>query len=141
MTQEHNPFYCTEFTTASNGSSSSSFDSDAMLNDMRKLLYRMRSTPNKFVTTTRTLDQLRQAAKDRQPKHYANDEPHSLPMTAFGVPIEDYATVKECLDRMASPRTGERLKLVLSEDIPSDCIDHPWIKEQVHEMAERLGYR
>jgi hypothetical protein len=115
------------------------FNSEDMLRKMRELSEKMQAIPNVLVTTKRTLGQLRKVIDAQKQQYFAGAIP-SLHMKVYGTPIEDYETVKDCLDRMMEPRKGERLKLVLSEDIPGDCIDHPWMKEQVRDMAERMGY-
>jgi len=99
---------------------------------MRAVSEKLKAMPNVLVMTKRILVQLRKVIDAQEQQYFAGA------INLYGTPIEDYDTVKDCLDRMMEPRKGERLKLVLSEEIPVDCIDHPWIKEQ--DMAERLGF-
>lgn len=120
--------------------STSSFDFGEMMSKMRELSAKMQSTPNVFVTTPKSLILLLKAVKEQEQKHFAGDVPKEYLRALTGIRVEEYATVRDCLDRMMEPRKGERLKLVLSEDIPVDCLDHPWIKKQVSEMAERMGF-
>lgn len=119
--------------------STSSFNTEEMLSKMRELSEKMQAIPNVLVTTKRTLGQLRKVIDAQEEQYFAGAIP-LLPMNVYGTPIEDYDTVKDCLDRMMEPRKGERLQLVLSEEIPVDCIDHPWMKEQVRDRAERMGF-
>lgn len=116
---------------------STSFDSRGMLDKMRELRAEMAKHPNGFVMTTRTLVRLRDATVEAQESQFALG---AMPGAFMGTPIEDYATVKECMDRMMDQRDGERLQLVMSEDIPVECISHPWMKQQVNAMAERFGF-
>lgn len=125
--------------SGTNNCSTSCFDSEFMLSKMRELSEKMQSIPNILVTTKRTFGQMKQAIESQEQQYFVGAIP-SLPSTVYGMRIEEYETVKECLDRMENQRSGERIKLALSEEIPFDCIDHPWMKKQVREMAERLGY-
>lgn len=111
-----------------------------MISTMRELSAKMQSTPNVFVTTPRSLALLLKAVKEQEQKHFAGEVPAEYMKALGGISVVACATVKDCLDRMMEPRKGERLKLVLSEDIPVDCLDHPWIKKQVQETAERMGF-
>lgn len=115
---------------------STSFDFKGMLDKMRQLRAEMAKHPNGFVMTTHTLVKLREATKETQESQFSAG---AMPGTFAGVPIEDYATVKECMDRMMNQREGERLQLVMTEDVPVECIDHPWMKKSINEMAQRYG--
>jgi hypothetical protein len=126
-------------TTENPPESPAPFNIEEMLSTLRELSEKMQAVPNVLVTTKRTLGQLRKVIDTQEQQYFAGAIP-SLPMNVYGTPIEDYDTVKDCLDRMMEPRKGERLKLVLSEEIPVDCIGHPWMKEQVRDMAERMGW-
>lgn len=109
-----------------------------MLSKMRDLSEKLQSTPNAFVTTPQTLMLLLKAIKQQEQKHFAGSVPPEYLRALSGIRVIECASVKDCLDRMMEPRKGERLKLILSEEIPADCLDHPWIKKQVTEMADRM---
>lgn len=49
---------------------------------------------------------------------------------SMGVRMESFETLEQCFDRMQSPREGENLQLVLSEDIPLELFYHPWLVAQ-----------
>lgn len=104
---------------------------------MRELRAEMEKQPNGFVMTIQTLAKVK-SASDVQDSQFASGA-----IGAFmGVPIEDYATAKECLDRMMNQREGERLQLVMPpKDIPVECISHPWLKRQANAMARQCGFR
>ena len=118
--------------------STASFDTNEMLGKMVALSAQMQATPNAFVTTSRSLVLLRKTLKHQEQEHFTGAvSPEHLAIA--GINFIECATVKDCLDRMMEPRKGERLKLILMEDIPVECIDHPWIKKQVSEMGDRMG--
>lgn len=119
--------------------STSAFSSDEMMSTMREMSAKMQSTPNVFVTTPKSLILLLKAVKEQEQKHFDGEPPREYLGALAGIRVEECATVRDCLDRMMEPRKGERLKLILSEDIPVDCLDHPWIKQQVSETLDRMG--
>lgn len=116
---------------------STSFDFSGMLGKMRELKAEMAKHPNGFVMTTRTLVRLREATAESQDSQFTLGV---MPGAFMGTPVEDYATVKECMDRMMDQRDGERLQLVMSEDIPIECISHPWMKQQANAIASLYGF-
>jgi hypothetical protein len=112
--------------------------SEMLMFKMRELSKEMQHIPNLFVMTKNTLARAQKAIEDQQ--RDAGMPPRSAPVSSLhGLPIEAYGTVKECLDRMMGQREGERIKLVLSEDIPEDLLFHPWLMAQAYKMAEGLG--
>lgn len=115
-----------------NNQSVSSFDFDGMLNQMRELQSEKAKHPTAFVTTRCTLQKIKQETDSQE------SGTTTLLMDCMGVPIEDYPTVIECMDRMMQQNDGERLQLILAEDIPSDCFDHPWLKSQVSALCEEV---
>ncbi len=106
------------------GQDAASIDWNSIKATMREMSARMSKIPNRLITTKRTFERLKQAVADYDlPRPTAMD-------SLYGTPVEAYDTVAECLDRMHHPLPGERLQLVLSEDIPIWLSDHPWIKGQ-----------
>lgn len=60
--------------------------------------------------------------------------------SCLGLRIETFETVNQCMDRMMNQRSGERLQLVLGEDIPGDCFGHPYMRMMAEKMAERFCF-
>jgi len=127
-----------ENNSGNSGSShgSTPFGFDGMVDKMRELHAEMGKHPSGFVMTTRTMEALRRATEAQRESF----ESGAIPRAFMGTPIEDYATVKECMDRMMNQREGERLQLATAEDIPVECIDHPWMRKSVNETAKRFGF-
>lgn len=125
-----------EESTSSLPSSSASVDFDGMLDSIRQLKSKMEKHPNGLVMTNHTLSKLRQATESQRECYTSAVMPNAF----MGMPIENYPTVKECMDRMMDQREGERLQLVMSEDLPDECTDHPFVKKSVNEMARRFGF-
>lgn len=95
-----------------------------MLKAMKRLVEKAKSMPNVYVTTTSVVHLLREMAKEQGEDH---DKRTMGNLYLFGIRIEDYNTIKECLDRMMNPAEGELLQLVIEGDIPERYMDHPWV--------------
>lgn len=122
-------------------STASSFNASDMLAKMKELSAKMQSVPNRFITTTATLASIK-TFSDQGSNYGDRWLAANLPSIFSGIPIEDYPTVRECLDRMMNPKEGERLKLVLREKIMADYADHPFVQKLAAEMADqyRINY-
>ncbi len=105
---------------------------------MAELSAKMQKLPTAFVMTTATL----QAVKDRLGEDdYAGDADavgFGFLSLLAGVAVEDYPTVRECLDRMVNQQPGERLQLVSDGPMPDDCLSHPWLTKYAASLAEKL---
>lgn len=119
-------------------STASSFNASDMLAKLKELSAKMQSVPNRFITTTATLAKIRLAIGTTIEDNDIGLSDRLLG-SMNGLPVEDYPTVRECMDRMMKPNPGERLKLVLSEGIPVDCMSHPYMKQAVDEIASRYA--
>jgi hypothetical protein len=127
-------------TVGTNNWSATSPNFSDMLSKMEEISAKMRAQPNVFVMTKETREQVKSAIKKTSLERTPYDGPELVNTAAIGgIPIEDYDTVEQCLDRMMSPRKGERLKLVLSENLPVSCLSHPWVKEQVEVFGKRFA--
>jgi hypothetical protein len=110
-------------------------DIKAMQAKMAELQDQMRAQPNILVVTSKTLAALKEVTEVQKKVFFAGAMSPIL-----GLPIEDYPTVEECLDRMSRPRDGERLQLVVTEDIPVECLAHPWMQMQAVQIASKFGF-
>lgn len=97
---------------------------ESMLDIKRRFDEHLKSQPTAFVMTKATFDELVAKATPRGVEIQVYDRSGAI----FGMPIETYDTIRECLDRMNDQRTGERLVLAY-DSIPADCLDHPWVIE------------
>lgn len=118
--------------------STASFNVEDMKIKMEELSKKASSLPNVFVMTNKTFYEVRSKIKNK-PDHESFGELPELPNMFHGVPVEKYETVKECLDRMMNIYNGERIQLVLSEDIPHDCLSHPWVVQRVREVLNEIN--
>lgn len=111
---------------------SASINLPDVIEKMKELKTEIEKHPNLLVMTTATLVKIRDVIKDDTPHH------HLSPLSVIGIPVEDYPTVEACLDRMMEQRKGERPVLVLTEDIPVECANHPWIKQQLEQLYRQF---
>jgi hypothetical protein len=123
------------FTCAANSVSASDFATKDMIDKMNELSQKMRSTSNVFVATAKTVFELREAINGQENQFNSG----CIPSAIMGLPIERYPTIRECLDRMTQPRSGERLQLVLSDEIPMHCASHPYMKSMARSMADHYS--
>lgn len=116
-------------------------DFRALRNRISEASVGMEEQANVFVMTTATVGEINRereivVAEDGNPIGGAR----FFSMGCFGIPTESYPTVRECMDRMMKPRKGERLRFVLTEDIPVDCLDHPWLTKHVTDLLAGGSY-
>lgn len=106
--------------------------STACLKQFEDVSAKLAATANGLVMTHATWFKLKKTVSDEGPhNHY--DHFHGMPVWVYG-------TVKDCMDRMMDQSKGERLQLVLDEDIPTDCLFHPWIRQQIERASENMGF-
>lgn len=113
------------------------FDFAGCLKQLEEVSRKMASMPNGLVMTHATWFRLRQEIDASSPE---GEYGKLLPSTYLGIPVWVYNTVKECMDRMMDQSKDERLQLTLDEDIPIDCLFHPWLKQQVEQVSEKMGF-
>jgi hypothetical protein len=98
----------------------------------REMAIHLRSVPTVYVMTTLSL----QAIKDHYSKtpqgiSRSSDYKDALIPAIYGIPIEHYATLRECFDRMIAAGEGERLQLVMSDnEMTVDLIGHPYMAKK-----------
>jgi hypothetical protein len=109
-----------------------------MQKKMEELHAKARATPNRFVMTTSTLVRVREAETVRSMDPNSGEAIVGNPVSFFGTPIEHYATLRECMDRMMSPQEGERLQLIVGDERIMDCFDHPFLHRPYGETARPL---
>lgn len=107
---------------------------DKLMNRMRLMQNSMRNIPTTIVMTSKTFAALKGFCKSLDSASY----PQETFSPIYGIPIERYETIRECLDRMNSARKGERLQLAIIEEIPSDCMDHPFMIEDVRRYWRKV---
>lgn len=110
----------------------SSFNAKSMMHEMKEVSALLGHTPTRFIMTTDTLERMREELANKYPVN-----PEVVVDTFTGIPIEDHPTLKECLDRMMSPKDGERLQLIMDGKIPFDCISHPWVQAEAKKLADK----
>ena len=95
---------------------------------MKELSGRIRNFPTVFVTMTKTLSLLRGLSEASHSQFLNN----ALPTAFTGIPIEDYPTMKECMDRIVRAREDERPQLIAApEDFTVELLDHPYMQTQL----------
>ena len=117
---------------------STDFDFNGMKSTMLTLQAQMSKQPNRFVMTTATLQKVKSAISKQEDS--VGNVVIGSGLVFQGIPIEHYATVKECMDRMESANDGERLQLVLTEDVPEDCMRHPYMQKQMTALGNLYGF-
>lgn len=97
-----------------------------MQKTMRKLSAAYAKLPTCLVMPFQSWDKIKREAE-------RDSRSHTLSMAPvdhfWGSPVECYDTVRECLDRMVDTVRGGRTKLVLLEDVPRDCVSHPYFRQ------------
>lgn len=117
-----------------NECSTTDMNVDTLMDRMRFMQASMRSVPTRIVMTSKTFAALKESCKPLDAVSYPQDKLSPI----YGIPIEHYETIRECLDRMSNARKGERLLLAITEEIPSDCIDHPFMIEEARRYWKKL---
>lgn len=112
--------------------------SDDLLARMRELKRQFADTPTSYVMTTATLERVRNKVPERMPSGIEHKA--VLPSAFMGMPIEDYATMKECMDRMMQASEMDRPQLVTSGDeVTPELMSHPFMKREAASLAMKYG--
>lgn len=116
-----------------NNLSTSSFSSADTINAMQALSEAARKMPTVVVMTDATFNRVKKKLAEKTGS--ALDD--TMQNTAFeGLPIEHYPTMTDCLDRVHQAHSTERVLLAIEENIPVECFDHPYFREQVERLRK-----
>lgn len=104
-------------------------DGPALRRMLRDLSQREGSArPDLVVMTTETCERLIDARRTGLPR---TPPPNSSGISCFGIPVEHYPTVRECMDRLVE--RGFQIKtaaLILDRPVPEDLKGHPFMVGQ-----------
>lgn len=120
--------------------SATPIDVENLLYEISSLIFKLKTQPNVIITTKYTLSKIRETLDTLPSKTSPEFRVETIyqPPNISGIPIEDYATVGECLDRMLQPGEGQRPRLMLLEGIPSHLLWHllwhPWARKLMAEL-------
>ena len=116
-----------------NNSTASNIDIRSVFESIKNLQNSMSGFPTAIITTDETFADLKRAMQAA----YDGNTTKGAEFTVYGIKVETYPTIRECLDRMQSPLPRDRLQLVLKEGIPVDCFNHPWIRNFITSISPK----